>query len=438
MLSIAFAALVVASSPVDQKRHEQIVDLQKIIELSGRQPDLLFRLADLWLEESRASSEDPAAREKAIALFAELAQEHADFARADEALFLLGKTLLDANDEKRATVAFSRLVKRHPQSRLVAEAHFALGEQLFAKSNGRREWLKRALAEYEAASGPDALYKQAWCHLNLGDFATAQARFREVMALGGARATDAERDFVRAYEKGGGTFAAFPVVTRDAKRQRALKVMLAELYSEDGFDAEAALTWKALITEQPKASEALKFQQRIVASVLRMGRKEVVVAQVQKLVKMAGENEGDVSEAEPMMAKLATSWHTECRKTREDGCLANAGAIYDAYLALFPCVARAYELRFFHAELLYDLSDFTRAAAEYRLVVERDVECRRGGQCAPGRFMEAAALGEINAREAIVAASLPHQGALKPDSVFIALYRVAAPRVQGWPVGFAE
>lgn len=428
MLSIAFAAFVVAASPVDEKRHEQIVGLEKIIELSGRQPDLLFRLADLWLEESRARSEDPAAREKAIALFAELAQQHADFARADEVLFLLGKTLLDANDERRATAAFSRLVKRHPESRFVGDSHFALGEHLFANSHGRRDWLKRALAEYGAATGPDALYKQAWCHLNLGDFAAAKARFREVMGLGGPRATDAEKDFVRAYEKGGGTSAEFPVLTRDAKRQRALKVMLAELYSEDGFDAEAALTWKALISEDPNASEALKFQQRIVASVVRMGRKQVVVAQVQKLVKMAGEVEGDVSDAEPMLATLATSWHKECRKTREDGCLVNAGAIYDAYLALFPSVPRAYELRFFHAELLYDLSDFTRAAAEYRLVVERDVECRRSAQCAPGKFMEAAALGEINAREAIVAASVPHQGALKPDSVFIALYRIEVVR----------
>ena len=72
------------------------------------------------------------------------------------------------------------------------------------------------------------------------------------------------------------------------------------------------------------------------------------------------------------------------------------------------------------SELLFDLSDFTRAAAEYRLVVERDVECGKSGQCAPGRFMEAAALGEINAREAIIAASLPHQGALNGGEVIIA------------------
>jgi cellulose synthase operon protein C len=419
MLSIAFAALVVASSPIDEKRHEQIVDLQKIIKLSGRQPELLFRLADLWLEESRARSDDPAAREKAIALFAELSQQHADFARADEVLFLLGKTLLDANDDRRATAAFKRLVTRHPQSRFVAESHFALGEQLFAKSNGRRDWLKRALAEYETAATPDAIYKQGWCQLNLGDFAAAQAKFREVIALGGARATDAEKDFVRAFEKGGGKPGEFPVVSKDAKRQRALKVMLADLYSDDGFDGEAALTWQALINEDPKVSEALTYQRRIIESVLRMGRKQLVIAQVQKLVKMASELDGDVSEAEPMLAKLATSWHVECRKTREDGCLTSTGAIYDAYLALFPRESRAYDLRFFHAELLFDSSDFTRAAAEYRLVVDRDVECATSGHCAAGRFMEAAALGEINAREALIAASMPHQGAIDPDAALL-------------------
>ena len=418
MLSIAFAALVVASSPVDEKRHEQIAVLQQLNK-SGRDPVVIFRLADLYLEDSREHGEDPKLRQQAISLLADLAQRNPEFERADEVLFLLGKTLLDTNDEKRATVAFKRLVTRHPQSRFVAESHFALAEQLFAKSNGRRDWLKRALAEYEAAATPDAIYKQGWCQLNLGEFAAAQAKFREVISLSGARATDAEKDFVRAYEQGGGKFAEFPVVSNDPKRQRALKVMLADLYSADGFDGEAALTWNALIAEQPRSSDALKFQQRLIASVLRMGRKQLVVAQVNKLVNLASEIEGDVSEAEPMLAKLATSWHVECRKTREDGCLVNAGAIYDAYLALFPSVPRAYELRFFHAELLYDLSDFTRAAAEYRIVVERDVECAKSGKCAPGRFMEAAALGEINAREAIIAASLPHQGAIDPEDAMV-------------------
>lgn len=405
MVCFALVAFVVAASPFER----QVADLEQILQLEGRDPELLFRLGDLWMEQSRAllleGEPGTEATKHAIALFAEVAQEHPHSARADEALFFLGKALLDLGDERRAALSFQRLIQRHPASRFIVEAHFALGEHLFAKSNGRREWLNRAHAEFVAASREgsalrsDALYKQGWCLLNLQDFAGAQARFREVVALGGTRASDAERDFVRAFERGGGkpaeAQAALRMLVGSDARRWALIEHLARLY-RDGFDAEAALTWQQLIREQPRAKETLVWQQEVIRSLMRMGRKPLVVAQVQRLVKMKSELDGDVSDAEPLLAGLATSWHTECRKTREDGCLPFPDAIYTAYLALFPAAPRAYELRFFHAELLYAAGDFVRAAEQYRLVVQHDVEHRSG------KFMEAAAWGEIKAREALV------------------------------------
>ena len=426
MLSFALAVVVSASAveagrpasgaieqQIHQRRLEQISELLRIITLSGREPELLFRMGDLWLEESRAlllegdERGSAAATKHAISFLAAVAQEHPSWARADETLYLLGKALLESNDDRRAMLAFRRLIDRHAGSRYVADAHFARGEHLFAKSNGRREWLRRALAEYAAASGPDALYKQGWCLLNLADFEGAMAKFREVASLGGVRASDAERDFVRAFEKGGGKLADF---SPPGARRRALTEWLAKLYRDDGFDGEAALTFQALIRERPRAKEALGFQQEVIEALLRMGKKPLVVAQVQRLVVMASEIEGDVSSAEPMLAKLATSWHAECRKTKEEHCLALPSAIYDAYLALFSAAPRAYELRFFHAELLFEVGDFSRAATAYRSVVDRDIECRNTQQCEAGKFLEPAAWGEIQAREALAMA--PHQGGL--------------------------
>ncbi len=404
MVTIALALAVSASTPFHQ---QQVNDLEKIIELSGRQPELLFRLADLRMEEASGAK-------KAIALLAELSQEHPDFARADEVLFFLGKALLDTGDERRAVVAFHRLIARHPQSRFVADSHFALGEHLFAHSKGRRDWLTRALASYAGASGPEAIYKQGWCLLNLGDFAGAQEKFRQLVSLAGPRATDAERDFVRAYEKGGGKAAGAQAALETlgvGSRRRALTEMLAKLYRDDGFDGEAALTWQALIREQPRAKEALGFQQQLIESLVRMGKKPLVITQVQRLVTMAAEIEGaDVSAAEPLLAGLATGWHSECRKTQEDGCLTAPGALYEAYLALFPKAPRAYELRFYRAELLYAAGDFALAAEGYRSVVDRDVACKTNGGCEAGRFLEAAAWGEIKARDALELASIPQQG----------------------------
>lgn len=171
-------------------------------------------------------------------------------------------------------------------------------------------------------------------------------------------------------------------------------------YRDDGLDREAVLLWQALIREQPRAPAALGFQQQVITLVLRMGNKAQVVAQVERLVTMARQIDGDVSEAEPLLASVASGWSSECRKTGGDGCLVFPSAIYDAYLTLFSTAPHAYEVRFFFAELLYAMQDNVRAAAMYRTVIDRDVECLTTQRCSVGRFMGAAAWGE---RQAVTA-----------------------------------
>lgn len=132
-----------------------------------------------------------------------------------------------------------------------------------------------------------------------------------------------------------------------------------------------------------------------------MGNKELTTQQVRKLVQLSSSLPASVdrSGAEELLAKLATTWHTECRKTKEEGCLRFPSAVYDSYLTIFPKTARAYELHFFFAELLFETNEFARAANEYRAVVDRDVACKERGACEPGKYLEPAALGEIHSRE---------------------------------------
>ena len=405
---------------IHEKRLAQISDLRTIRGLmTPDDPALLFRLGELWFEEARYfllqndAAQRDAAAQRAIETLSGLVQEFPRWSRNDEVLYSLGQGLLDTGDEPRALVAFRRLVDRYPASPIARDAWFRLGEHFFTRSQGRRDWLERALEAYvQAAADPastlhaDAISRQGWCLLNLGDFDGALAHFREVAKLGGGRAKDARNDFVLAWvrsgAKPGAARAALGELTGSADERRALEQRLAERYFAGGFDREAAAVWQALIQERPRAPEAVAFQVSTIDAVMRAGNKQVTVGHVRRLVELAGQVPGaDLGAAEPLLARLATAWHQECRKTHEDRCLAYPSAVYEAYLALFPATPRAYELHFYWGELLFETAEFARAATQYRAVVDRDVGCRESRACEPGRFLEAAAFGEVKAREAL-------------------------------------
>ena len=144
---------------------------------------------------------------------------------------------------------------------------------------------------------------------------------------------------------------------------------LANLYYEDGKDKEAALTFNTLIKEKPLSPEAPGFQGKIVDCVLRAGNKQMTVQQVRRLVKImddvmkanSSSEEKDkkaLDEArelsERTLSNLAVNWHNEAKKTRDEETFKFANDVYGDYLTLFPENPKAYDLRFFWAELLND------------------------------------------------------------------------------------
>ncbi|WP_257458128.1 tetratricopeptide repeat protein [Archangium lipolyticum] len=439
---------------VASKRREQIESLKKIISLSAdakEQPALLFRLGELYWEESKyyffeanrkddelieaMNRGDSAAQSRAKAGKAELltrqkqygklaleqytkiVQDYPDFERSDEVLFFLGTYLMEDGQDRKALVAFKRLVEKFPKSKYIPDAYLAFGEYYFNNSKGKRADLEKALAAYKkAAEYPEsqvyafALYKQGWCYFNLADYTNAKDKWKAVVLYGelaGAQniekdgnakktnslAREARTDYVRAYAREGDVMLAredFSKVASNPEDRFAMMRTLANMYYGDGKDREAAITYNSLIKEKPLSPEAPGFQGRIVDIVLRMGNKERTVTQVRRLVKIMKEVEGSgvikddkdkkaLAEAKDLsertLSNLAVTWHNEAKKTREEATFGYADMIYSDYLTLFPESPKAYDLRFFWAELLNDnLQKFDKAAANYTLVVLQDVK----------------------------------------------------------------
>ena len=75
---------------------------------------------------------------------------------------------------------------------------------------------------------------------------------------------------------------------------------------------------------------------------------------------------------------------------------------YIAYLTIFPDSPKAYDLRFYHGELLFDnLQDYRQAAQEYARVVAEDVKLVDAKK-KPGRWFQKAAEDSVFAWEQVV------------------------------------
>ncbi|HEY3452054.1 MAG TPA: hypothetical protein VGK67_37185 [Myxococcales bacterium] len=78
--------------------------------------------------------------------------------------------------------------------------------------------------------------------------------------------------------------------------------------------------------------------------------------------------------AERTLSSFAVKMHNEGKKHRSAQLFLLANGAYEDYLPLFPEDRKAYDLRFFHAELLNDnLNRYEEAAEEYTRVLRQDI-----------------------------------------------------------------
>lgn len=413
---------------------------------SNRQDDRIARCLENKDEACRREAErvqkeyaQAKARHQAVAIerYKEVIVTHPEYERMDEVLFFLGHNLWEADQKEEALGAYRTLLTRFPNSKFAPDAYIAFGEWYFDNSEGKPDMLRSALEAYtKAASYTEArvygyaIYKQGWCLYNLTDYAGAADKFKATVYYGEVTTTvggddkmalvrEARKDYVLAYSRFGDPAqarAAFHQVGGDEHVRTMLK-QLAGIYYDDGKDKEAVLIYRELIRDQPLSPEAPFFQSRIVDSVMRVGNKRLTVEQARILVdiflevrkadvirtredRIAMERAEELSER--TLSSLAVNWHNEAKKTRDEETYELAGRIYADYLAIFPNSPKAYHLRFFYGEMLYDpLERFEAAAQAYTEVALEDIERKVRGE-EPGQWFVPALEGAIFAHDQLV------------------------------------
>ncbi|MBI5494273.1 MAG: tetratricopeptide repeat protein [Deltaproteobacteria bacterium] len=362
-------------------------------------------------------------------IFEEIIKKYKKFERLDQVMYALGRSRWDGGKHKEALEVFRELIQTFPKSPFVADGYLAFGEYHFENKkidNALQAYQKAAAFEESKVYGY-AVYKQGWCYYNQTSWENAAEKFKEVILysqldtdkLGDKKimlTKEARKDYVTVYSHFGDPAKAFDdfKTLADGDDYKAMIERLANLYYGEGQDREAAVVYRLMINADKDNTRNPFNQGRIVSCVSRMGNKKAVVKQARLLTDefqrvrahvaamdpkdpKRQKVEADLRDAEDLsdntLRSLATTWHNEARKTRDDETYELAYELYGDYLELFPDKKPAYDIRFFYAELNYKLEKFEKAAEQYAKVLEIDPK---------GKWGEAAAEEAVRAYDELM------------------------------------
>ncbi len=347
--------------------------------------------------------------DRSTGLYRKLLGERPDFARADEATYLLAQGLLmradlvgDGAARDEALRELTRLVRTWPSTEHTSDAFLLLGELYFDRGDVLKALpaYQRAAADATFAQRDFARYKLAWCQYNVGEFAAGFATLREVILAPtpGTRVTlqeEAAKDLVRFAAEAGLEDEAGDVFERLGRPdlQRKTMVSLAAMYVEQGRWERAELLYKRVVAANPEAPDAPGLELEAYRALLRRSSSADGVAALQTLRLRYGRqgawalaNSGDTAaraEADRLVATELRRFGTELHTRKRDKAdLGLADTLYTAFLEDHPTAPEAIEVRYQHAELLYKLGRHDAAYDAYMAVVKADPSGSRARFCA--------------------------------------------------------
>jgi TolA-binding protein len=354
-------------------------------------------------------------KKQALKNYAILLKSYPRYQRRDQVLYVMAYNLYEAGKQNSAVRKYVELVKKFPKSEYAADAYLALGEHFF--NNNRlgqaRKAFVRALKTKKEKVITFATYKLAWCDYNAGQYAESVRRFKAVIKRSAEKTSnedaiqlgdEAASDIVIAFSHLDEVGAVYDYLkkVRDEKWAKKQTSRLGALYMSQGKYDLAVRTYRYMVKKYPYHLDAPMYQSNIVKAFKKLNKRDRVRTEANRLVdlykptslwakkveRMGTEQATDAVErayeyTEGYMRQLVTDFHSEAQKTKRAGTYRLARDIYRKYLDNFSDKAtcskyetcdQAYRLRFFYAEILYDLKEFRLAAVEYDVVVAQDAK----------------------------------------------------------------
>lgn len=389
---------------------ERYVEKGKIIEFSAQ--DEYDKKIKLW--EQKKISKKPVLPKtpgkkyylRAIQAYEWFVRDFPKDSKVPQALYFLGYSNFEIGNENRGESYYKELTQRYPSSVYVDESHFALGEFYFEKEKWAEaiEEYGRLISKKSARLYTFSLYKTAWSQYRQGKYSLAVDNLEKVIRLGDSNAAAAEgikevntirlkeeaiKDYVAFYAQTGKYQEAqgdFYKATNSEKNTLELLEALAYRYSYSGNVTGSTYLFKKLIANNPEAEKAAKYQYQIVQDYLNINSIKNFKAELTLWIEKYGptsewatQNASKPETVKEMASLQETTLrnhtlrlHQTAVSVKTDYTRQIAADSYKMYLHFFSNSPKHGEMRFFYAELLFDMKDYEKAAAQYQWVAQND------------------------------------------------------------------
>jgi TolA-binding protein len=311
-------------------------------------------------------------------------------ASPDQKLYRAAYDLSVAGRNAEAAAAYRRLLVQYPESRFVPDTYLALAEAQFNAGQ-----LAEALAHYKkvdrfprAGVYGYALYKQGWCHLNLGQPTEAEAAFRRAADharnQGPGRQNEdllreAHKGMARAFADTGRPEQAWTTFSRSGGALAPVMMEeLGERYWKQQNATASDIVYSELLRQQPDSPLVCRWQGRLVraASGDRAKQAEQLRRQgaiwerlnTSKIIQPSLLEECRRSYRDGAR-ELALLTHKQAQKTKSREAYELSDQLYREYLQRFQSEEGSYDMAFYYAEILWTRERWREAGEQYSKVV---------------------------------------------------------------------
>lgn len=186
----------------------QLLKLHKKYKGTRMEPEVLFRLAEIYMRRARSerffeihrnsqqvlmfapqhvkNASEAAEIRKAIEYYGRIQEKFPRYHAMDIVIFNNAYAHQQLNEDRQAEALFSKLIQKYPYSPLIPDAYLAIGEINFAARNFKVALENfKAIRKYpKARVYPYGLYKAAWSYYNLHDTEAGIRELEDVVQFG--------------------------------------------------------------------------------------------------------------------------------------------------------------------------------------------------------------------------------------------------------------
>ena len=391
-------------------------------------PDIIFRLAELYVEKSRlvyylevenkgteaaSSAEAKLLKNEAITIYNDVLKGFPDYRYADKVLFFLGHEYNELGMHEDMLATYRKLVDDYPKSNLLLESLFIIGDYYFNRDQlpDAEKYYNKVLKYRESPIHDMSRYKLGWVAINKAKAEDSKKSWKEALKFFEQVVLSKNEELEKSSSDPEGKSSSSnikmqaldgvvfcytevykPNIALDYFRKLAtsktiylhsLEKLANRYFIKEQFDS-AALMYRRIIELSNDVEKNLDFAQRIYDASSFSKKKDKVDEDVRALVKAAAkyayswripddEKLKLAKEYEVYARDIVTKLHLLAQKRNEKSAYRIAAKAYDNYLSFFDYTDKIEEIRYNFAESLYHSEEYIEAAREYEKIA-RDMQ----------------------------------------------------------------